>query len=104
MQNIVILLNVIVAIGCLWLARWFWKFRATLKRWTQALLLADRVVHDMLQEAPESILSQQMSLHQLNRLLTHLEHQIQQAKLILTLSSKFHWIWRRFKTRLPIPR
>ena len=84
MQIIVIILNVILAGGCLWLARRIWLFRQSLKRSTQALLFTEMVVHETLRDAPDLITQGKFNIRQWNQFLSQLGPAIYQGKMILT--------------------
>ena len=66
MQTTVIVLNIILASCCLALAWRLWRFRLSLKRSTQVLVLTEQVVHETLRDAPELITQGQFNLRQWN--------------------------------------
>ena len=85
MPTIVIVFNIILASGCLLVALRLWRFRLSLKRSTQVLVLTEQVVHETLKDAPELIAQGQFNLQQWNLFLAQLGASIQQGQAVLAL-------------------
>ncbi|MCM1982466.1 hypothetical protein [Lyngbya confervoides] len=99
MQTIVIVLNVILAIGGLWLAWRLRQLQRALKRTTQALILTEMTVQHTLQLLPPKIIQGQMTVQQGQLFLLQLDLAIRQAQQIWILLKPGRLIllllWRR---------
>ena len=85
MPTIVIVFNIILASCCLIFAWRLWRFRLSVKRSTQVLVLTEQMVHETLKDAPEQIAQGQFNLRQWNLFLEQLGTSIHQGKSILAL-------------------
>lgn len=100
MITLVITFNLLLALGCFYLAWKVWQFRRAVATTADVLLLAEKNTHAVLHGAPDAILKGQMGTHQLRQSYQRLEPQYQQVRRALTLLSLGQTVWRR--TRLPL--
>lgn len=100
MLTLVITFNLLLALGCFYLAWKVWRFRQTIATVADALLLAEKNTHAVLHSAPDAILKGQIGTYQLRQSYQRLEPQYQQVRRALTLLSLGQTVWRR--TRLPL--
>ena len=84
MPIIVIIFNVTLACCCLVVARQIWLFRLSLRRSTQALILTEMVVHEVLQDAPVQISRGELTVKQWNQFLAQLGPAVQQGRDLMT--------------------
>jgi len=101
----VIVMNLLIALFCLYAARKVWRLSKILATAADALVRAERCTHAVLSGAPEAISRGQVGTQQLRLQYRQLELQIQQTQQILALTglSQFVWQWytRRRMKRSP---
>jgi hypothetical protein len=95
MVIVVIGINLLIAILCLYAARQVWQLRQILSRAADALTMAERNTHAVLAGAPAAIAQRQGGTHQLRQQYRRLELQLLNAQKILALTglSRFVWQW-----------
>jgi hypothetical protein len=100
----VVVINVLLAIGCFYVAWRVWKLRLALSRAANALIAAERSTHKVLSGAPEAILKGQMGSRQLRQSYQQLEPKFQQARQALALLSLGNTVLSRRSRLLSLPR
>lgn len=95
MLILVIALNVLIALGCLFVAWQLWQIRRTLSQVADALLIYERNTHDVLYGAPEAILQGQTGTHQLRQQYQTLAPQLQKFQQLLSLLGLGLSLWQR---------
>lgn len=83
MVAVVVVLNVLLALYGIQLARQMWGLRQALARAADALILAEQNTHSVLSGAPEAIRKQQLTAHQLREKYQQLEPKFRQARQAL---------------------
>lgn len=102
MLTLVVMFNLLLALGCFYLAWKVWQLRRAIAAVTNALLTAERNTHAVLHGAPNAILKGQVGTHQLRRSYQKLEPQYRQVKQALALLSLGQTVWRQ-RARSPLP-
>jgi hypothetical protein len=103
MVMVVIALNFLIALCCLFAAWRIWRLRRFLAKVTATLMAAERSSHALLYGAPEAIASGQMGIYQLRRSYQQLQPQLQRLQQILGLVSLGQRVWLR-RSRFLSPR
>ncbi|MBE9031977.1 hypothetical protein IQ266_19760 [filamentous cyanobacterium LEGE 11480] len=83
----ILIFNLLLASFGFYLARQLWIWRQALAQAADALLEADRVTHEVLHEAPASIVVGQTQTRQLRHSYRQLEAELRQLQKILGLVS-----------------
>jgi hypothetical protein len=99
----VVIMNVLLAIGCFYVAWRVWKLRLALSKAADALISAERSTHNVLSGAPQAILKGQMGSRQLRQSYQQLEPKFRQVEQALSLLSLGNTILRRRSRLLPLP-
>lgn len=102
MVTLVVTINLLLALGCFYLAWKVWQFRRAIAIAADALLIAEQRTHAVLHGAPDAILRGQVGTHQLRQRYQQLEPQYQQVRKALALLSLGQTVWRRRAQFLPI--
>lgn len=100
MLTLVVTFNLLLALGCFYLAWKVWRFRRAIAAVTDALLTAERRTHAVLHGAPNAILKGQIGTHQLRQSYQKLAPQYQQVRRALALLSVGQTVWSQ-PARLP---
>lgn len=100
----VVVINVLLAIGCFYIAWRVWKLRLALSKAADALIAAELSTHKVLSGAPEAILRGQMGSRQLRQSYQQLEPKFRQARQAIALLSLGNTILSRQFSFLPLPR
>lgn len=95
MLTIVVTLNLLLALGCFYLAWKVWQFRRSIATAADALLIAEQNTHAVLHGAPDAILKGQIGTRQLRQSYEQLAPQYQQARRALALLSLGQTVWRQ---------
>lgn len=95
MVTIVIAINLLIALLCLYVAWRIWKLRLILARVADTLLAAERSTHAVLYGAPKAITKGQKGVYQLRQRYQQLEPQLQKAQQALALLSFGQTLWQR---------
>ncbi|UBF24598.1 hypothetical protein K9N68_23375 [Kovacikia minuta CCNUW1] len=85
MLTVVLVLNGLIGLACLWVAWWLWRLKNQLSRAADNLIAAEKAVYRVLYRAPEHITRGQTGTHRLRRNLAQLEPQLQQIQQLMTL-------------------
>lgn len=106
MVTVVIALNGLITLLCLYAAWRVWKLRRVLAAAADALILAEKNTHAVLANAPRGIGTKQQGTRQLRQQYRQLEMQLLKAQQALELAglSRFVWQWygkRRMERRSP---
>jgi hypothetical protein len=91
----VIALNVLIALGCLWVAARLWRIRCILRCAADELIDAERKTHLVLQGAPEAIQQGQLGIYTLRQQLVGLAPTFQQAQQAIALLTYSAALWQR---------
>lgn len=100
MLTLVVTFNLLLALGCFYLAWKVWQFRRAIATVTDALLTAERHTHAVLHGAPNAILKGQIGTRQIRQSYQKLEPQYQQVRRALALLSVGQTVWSQ-RARLP---
>ncbi|HEY9619912.1 MAG TPA: hypothetical protein V6C78_06070 [Crinalium sp.] len=95
MLIIVLSLNGLIALGCLYGVWRVVKLRRSLSRAADALTTAEQICHRVLHNAPEAIMQGQLGSYELRQYYRQLKPQLRQAQQILALFGMGQAIWRR---------
>lgn len=87
MFYIVIALNLLISLLCLFVARLLWRLRQRLSRVADVLVRAERRTHAILHKAPHTIIKGQRGTSALRRRYRSLINQVRQVQQILTIVS-----------------
>ncbi len=101
MFYIVIALNLLISLLCLFVAFRVWRLRQTLSRVADALVKAERKTHAILHKAPHSIIKGQRGTSTLQRRYRSLMNQVRQVQQILAIVSLVLGVGHRGGTRAP---
>ncbi len=95
MVTVVIGINLLIAVLCLYAAWQVWKLQKILARAADALTTAERCTYAVLAGAPNAIARGQVSTNRLRQQYRNLELQLLKAQQILALTglSRFVWQW-----------
>jgi hypothetical protein len=91
----VVVINLLLALFCFYLAWKVWQFRRAIANAADALLIAEQNTHNVLHGAPDAILKGQIGTSQLRQRYQQLEPQYQKARQALALLSIGQTIWRQ---------
>ena len=95
----VIVINLLIALFCLYAAWKVWRWGKNLSIAADALVRAEQSTHAVLSGAPEAISRGQSGTQQLRQQYRQLEFQIQQAQQILALTGLSQFVWRWYTRR-----
>lgn len=93
MLNVVVVLNVLISLLCLYVAWQVWNLRRVLGATADAVLLAERNTYKVLHDAPENILQGQVGVGSARDSYQQLEVQLQKIQQVLTLLSLVQRVW-----------
>ncbi|MGK7901227.1 MAG: hypothetical protein AB4352_07410 [Hormoscilla sp.] len=99
MFYIVIALNLLISLLCLFVAFRVWRLRQRLSRVADALILAEKKTHAILHKAPDRIIKGQRGTSALRRQYRNLINQVRQVQQILTIVSLVLGVGRRASRR-----
>ena len=91
----VVVINLLLALFCFYLAWKVWQFRRAIANAADALLVAERNTHKVLHGAPNAILKGQIGTSQFRQRYQQLEPHYQKARQALALLSVGQTVWRR---------
>ncbi|MBO1346300.1 MAG: hypothetical protein EBE86_002345 [Hormoscilla sp. GUM202] len=101
MFYIVIALNLLISLLCLFVAFRVWRLRQTLSRVADALISAELETHAILHPAPHSIIKGQRGTSALRRQYRSLMNQVKQVQQILAIVSLVLGVGHRGCRRAP---
>lgn len=87
MITAVVVLNMFIAFGCLWMAVRLWRIRSFLRCAADELIEAERKTHLVLQNAPAAIQRGQIGVYTLRQQVLGLAPTVQQAQQAIALLS-----------------
>jgi hypothetical protein len=96
MTTIVLILNGLIALLCLYVAWQLCRLRSVLANAADALTIAERTTHRVLYNAPEAIGSGQLGSFQLRQRYRLLSLQLQQVQQVLSLLGLGQVVWRYY--------
>jgi hypothetical protein len=102
MVTTVLVINLLIAALCWYVAWQVWLLRRTLANVSEALLSAEQSTYDVLHGAPDAIATAQQGTYQLRQSYERLSQQVIQLQKILGLVTLGQGIWRQ--VRRPKPR
>jgi hypothetical protein len=106
MVAVVIVLNLLIGVGCLVVARRVWKLRSALSKAADALLSAERATHKVLSGAPRGIGKGETGVRSLRRQYQNLEVKLLRVQQILKLLGLgqvvWQWYGKRYSQKLPL--
>jgi predicted membrane metal-binding protein len=95
----VILMNLLIALFCLYAARKVWRLSKIWATAADALVRAERCTHAVLSGAPEAISRGQVGTQKLRQQYRQLELQIQRAQQLLALTGLSQVVWQWYTRR-----
>ncbi|MBW4661277.1 MAG: hypothetical protein KME15_21600 [Drouetiella hepatica Uher 2000/2452] len=95
----VIVMNLLIALFCLYAARKVWRLSKNLAIAADALVRAEESTHAVLSGAPAAISRGQVGTQELRQQYRQLELQIHQAQKILALTGLSQFVWRWYTRR-----
>lgn len=99
MLTVVLVLNLLIA-GLCWYVAWrVWQLRRALAKVTAALVVAERCTHQVLQGAPDFLMQGQTGAYQLRNQYQQVLLRLQQVKQILSLLGLGQFVWRQYFRR-----
>jgi hypothetical protein len=107
MVTVIVVLNVLISLLCLYAARKVWNLRRVLAASVDAVTLAERNTYALLHGAPKNISQGQLGVHSLRERYQQLEQQLQKVQQVLTLLVLIQRIWPSalsIVSRQPYPR
>jgi hypothetical protein len=102
MVAVVIILNLLIATGCLYVAWQVWKLRSALSRAADALVSAERATHHVLSGAPQGIGKGETGIYHLRQKYQLLEVKLLRVQQILKLLGLGQLVWRQYGKKLPL--
>ncbi len=93
MLTVVVVLNVLISLMCLYVAWQVWNLRRALRATADAVLLAERNTYNLLHGAPEAISQGQVGIGGARDSCQKLELQLQKFQQVLTLLSLIQRVW-----------
>lgn len=93
MVTVIVVLNVLISLLCLYAARKVWNLRRVLAAAVDAVTLAERNTYALLHGAPKNISQGQLGVHGLRERYQQLEQQLRQVQQVLTLLVLIQRIW-----------
>ena len=95
MVMVVVVINVLISLACLYVARRIVKLRSQLAKAANAIVGAERSTHSVLNKAPKAISKGELGVNKLRSRYDKLELQLQQVQKILALIGLVQNVWRR---------
>jgi hypothetical protein len=99
MVAVVIVLNLLIGVGCLVVARRVWKLRSALSKAADALISAERATHNVLSGAPQGIGKGETGVRSLRRQYQNLEVKLLRVQQILKLLGLGQLVWQWYGNR-----
>jgi len=93
MLMMVVVINLLLALFCFYLAWKVWQFRRAIANAADALVIAEKNTHKVLHGAPSAILKGQIGTSQLRQRYQQLEPQYQKVRQALALLSIGQTVW-----------
>lgn len=93
MLTVVVVLNVLISLLCLYVAWQVWNLRRVLGATADAVLVAERNTHKIFYGAPEAISQGQVAIGGVIDSYQQLELQLQKVQQVLTLLSLVQKVW-----------
>jgi hypothetical protein len=100
MVTVVVVLNLLISLLCLYGAWWVWNLRRSLAAATKVLTDAERSTYAVLHGAPNAISQGQLGSRGLRDRYQQLELQLQQVQKVLGLLGLVQSFWRSQSRRL----
>jgi hypothetical protein len=101
MVTVVIVLNLLIATGCLYVAWQVWKLRSALSKASDALVSAERATHSVLSGAPQGIGRGETGVYHLRQQYQQLEVKLLRVQQILKLLGLGQLVWQWYGKKLP---
>ena len=98
MLTVVLIVNVLIALLCLYVAWQVWNLRRVLANVADTLISVERNTYAVLHGAPKAIITGQRGTRQLRKQYRQLQTQLQRAEQVLGLLSLGQTAWRRRST------
>jgi len=99
MVTVVVVLNLLISLLCLYVAWRVWNLRRVLAATADALTLAERNTYNVLHGAPNAIYTGQLGVEGLRERYQQLNLQLQRLQQVLTLLGLVQSIWRTTSRR-----
>ena len=102
MVAIVIIINLLIATGCWYVAWRVWKLRSALSKAADALISAERATHRVLSGAPQGIGRGETGTRHLRQQYRLLEVKLLRVQQILKLLGLGQLVWQWYGKKLPL--
>ena len=99
MVTLVVILNILLSLLCLYVAWQVWNLRRVLAATADAVTLEERNTYNVLHGAPNAIYNGQMGVEGLRERYQQLDRQVQQLQQVLTLLGLVRSIWQTTSRR-----
>jgi len=99
MLTIVLVINALITLMCLYVAWKLWQIRRVLAQVSNTLNSAEQSTYNVLHFAPDAIIKGQGGTRSLRKQYRELETQLQKAQQLLALLSLGQKVWRSHSTR-----
>jgi hypothetical protein len=99
---VVIILNLLIATGCLGMAWQVWKLRSALSKAADAMVSAERATHRVLSVAPQGIGKGETGVHHLRQQYRLLEVKLLRVQQILKLLGLGQLVWQWYGKKLSL--
>jgi hypothetical protein len=96
MVTVVVILNLLIASLCLYVAWQMWHLRRVLVKATNALIAAEQSTHQVLSSAPRFVLKGQGGVARMRHQYRQAALQLQKAQQILALLGLGQFVWKRY--------
>ena len=94
MIGVVVVLNVLISLLCLYVAWYVWNLRRALQLTAEVLTLFERDTHNVLYGAPDAISQGQLGVRGMRGSYQQLEMQLQQVQQVLAFLGLVKSLWR----------
>jgi len=102
MVAVVIVINLLIATGCWYVAWRVWKLRSALSKAADALISAERATHRVLSGAPQGIGRGETGVRHLRQQYRLLEVKLLRVQQILKLLGLGQLVWQWYGKKLPL--
>ncbi|MGB7443689.1 MAG: hypothetical protein WA919_21710 [Coleofasciculaceae cyanobacterium] len=104
MLTVVVILNFLISLFCLYVSWRVWKLRRVLRQTTNVLTAAERSVYKVLHVAPPAISQGQLGVQGLRERYQQLQIQLQMVRQVLTILSMVQGLYRTTQGRKTVAR
>ena len=96
MVTVVVIINLLLALLCLYGASRMWQLRRSFAQAANALIMAEKSTHEVLYGAPQAIMQGQIGAQQVRVRYHQLEPKLSQAQRALIMLGSSRLFWQRW--------